>query len=146
MSTSAEGERPSIYVSFLLSDSAIPDWPSCVANLAYRTVLVALIIHTGTDVDPTHWDMSERDVYDRRCFYYNLLQADPWQVSWLLYCCTINAISDVRAQSTYSGRPPALAESMGDCKVPSEADEEKFQEGEYAIGCKSVFLVIVESS
>ncbi|KAI0696518.1 hypothetical protein BC835DRAFT_1271862 [Cytidiella melzeri] len=66
-------------------------------------------------VDPTHWNMSDEDVYDRRSFYWNLLQGDTWQ-------------------SIYSGRPSALMSVMTDCQIPSEDDEAKFQQGEYALG------------
>ncbi|KAI0088250.1 hypothetical protein BDY19DRAFT_891233 [Irpex rosettiformis] len=87
------------------------------ANMAntYALVNMAGSVAQRVDIDPTHWKMSDEDVYDRRCCFWGLLQGDLWQ-------------------SIYSGRPSALAPTLGDCKIPSSDEEDKFQQGEYATG------------
>ncbi|KAI0826144.1 hypothetical protein BC629DRAFT_1690247 [Irpex lacteus] len=89
------------------------------ANMANSYALLNLACKVaqwiGLHVDPTHWDMRDEDVYDRRCCYWGLLQGDLWQ-------------------SIYSGRPSALVTNLGDCKIPSDDDEDRFQQGEYTAG------------
>ncbi|KAI0342425.1 hypothetical protein BDW22DRAFT_1330929 [Trametopsis cervina] len=100
----------SIYCGMSGSESNMAN-QYAILNLACSVAQTVIL----TDVDPVHWNMSEKDVYDRRCCYWNILRADLWQ-------------------SIYSGRPPALALTVGNCKMQTEHDEEKYQAHEYTIG------------
>ncbi|KAI0795508.1 hypothetical protein C8Q75DRAFT_454329 [Abortiporus biennis] len=69
----------------------------------------------GLHVDPSTWGLDEKTAYERRAYYWNLLQADLWQ-------------------SLATGRPPSLANTVGTVRVPSKLEEQQFQLGEITLG------------
>ncbi len=93
------------------------------------------------DIDPGNWGLKGKDAYDRRCYFWNLLQGDMWQVS------TGSAVywpsSKICSQSLGTGRPPALADLYSNCKVPTELEEREYQQHEHAaLGCESFWFMV----
>lgn len=35
----------------------------------------------AVDIDPSHWKLSSKDAYDRRIYFWTLLQGELWQAS-----------------------------------------------------------------
>ncbi|KAJ3551352.1 hypothetical protein NM688_g4752 [Phlebia brevispora] len=66
------------------------------------------------DIDPSHWKMSDKEMYARRIYFWNLLQGD------LVQCMG-------------TGRPPALADVRHNVKIPTEEEERAYQEKEIAV-------------
>ncbi|EKM56701.1 uncharacterized protein PHACADRAFT_183301 [Phanerochaete carnosa HHB-10118-sp] len=67
----------------------------------------------GLHIDPDHWKLSPKEAYARRTYFWNLLQGDIWQ-------------------SMGTGRPPALANAYGHCRIPTVLEEQQYQRGEYS--------------
>ena len=43
------------------------------------------------DIDPSHWKLSPKDAYDRRTYFWTLLQGELWQVGATLALAQHNA-------------------------------------------------------
>ncbi|EDR10520.1 uncharacterized protein LACBIDRAFT_317008 [Laccaria bicolor S238N-H82] len=72
-------------------------------------------LQIGFHVDPVIWGLKGREAYDRRVYFWNLMSAVLWQ-------------------SLVTGRPPSLLTSYVDCRIPTEEDEDLFQQGEVPLG------------
>ena len=42
---------------------------------------IVILIFLIVDIDPSHWNLDEKTAYERRVYFWNLIQADLWQVS-----------------------------------------------------------------
>ncbi|PPQ66791.1 hypothetical protein CVT24_008700 [Panaeolus cyanescens] len=69
----------------------------------------------GLHIDPSMWSFEEREAYDRRVYFWNLMGGVLWQ-------CLLN------------GRPSSMLMSYIDCRIPSADDERTFHDGEAPLG------------
>ncbi|KAI0080409.1 hypothetical protein K474DRAFT_1704716 [Panus rudis PR-1116 ss-1] len=69
----------------------------------------------GLHVDPSHFGLDEKTSYERRSNFWNLVQGDMWQ-------------------SLGTGRPPCMVNVARGCRLPTEEEEARFQEGEIPAG------------
>ncbi|KIY70219.1 hypothetical protein CYLTODRAFT_371322 [Cylindrobasidium torrendii FP15055 ss-10] len=88
-------------------------------NLETSSTLLSLAMQValriGCHIDPTTWGFSDKEAYDRRVYWWNLVSANTWQ-------------------SLVTGRPPVLPQGFLTCKIPSPEDEAKYQSGEVPLG------------
>ncbi|CAL1709670.1 unnamed protein product [Somion occarium] len=99
----------SIYNGLCGKESSLPN------TYALLNIAGIMAQRIGLHIDPSHWNMDEKTSYDRRAYFWNLLQGDSWQ-------------------SLGTGRPPSLANSSDRCRFPSEEEEARFQQGEVPLG------------
>jgi len=79
--------------------------PLCTISLPHCTVTEADI-----HVDPSLWGIKGKEAYDRRAYFWNLLQPILWQ-------------------SLVTGRPPAILGTFIDCHKLSTQEEETYEQG-----------------
>ncbi|KAH8097119.1 hypothetical protein BXZ70DRAFT_895415 [Cristinia sonorae] len=97
----------SIYNGMCGKESAVPN--------TYALTNLAGIMAQKVHMDPSVWKMDEKTCYERRTYFWSLLQAD------VLMCLS-------------SGRPPAISNSGIHVRIPTEMEEQKHQVGENEIG------------
>ncbi|KAG8216043.1 hypothetical protein J3R82DRAFT_8041 [Butyriboletus roseoflavus] len=79
-------------------------------NLAAQVAL-----QTGFHKDPSIWGITGREAYDRRTYFWSLLNGTLWQ-------------------SLVAGRPPVIIPSLIDCYMPTVEEEDMYQSGEIPLG------------
>ncbi|TRM67025.1 hypothetical protein BD626DRAFT_396566 [Schizophyllum amplum] len=67
------------------------------------------------DIDPSMWQFTGQEAYERRAYFWNLLSAVMWQ-------------------SLVTGRPPVILSTFIDCRIPTSEEEDLYQEGEVPVG------------
>ncbi|KAL1717598.1 hypothetical protein EV715DRAFT_274111 [Schizophyllum commune] len=84
-------------------------------NLLSMAGQAALPYTHGADIDPSMWQFTGQEAYERRAYFWNLLAAIMWQ-------------------SLVTGRPPIILSTFIDCRIPTSEEEELYQEGEVPVG------------
>ncbi|KAL1745949.1 hypothetical protein HDZ31DRAFT_35219 [Schizophyllum fasciatum] len=85
-------------------------------SMAGQAALRCYRAHTrGADIDPSMWQFTGQEAYERRAYFWNLLSAIMWQ-------------------SLVTGRPPVILSTFIDCRIPTSEEEELYQEGEVPVG------------
>ncbi|KAJ7594047.1 hypothetical protein C8J56DRAFT_426624 [Mycena floridula] len=84
-------------------------------SYALLTLAAQVALKIGFHIDPSMWGLSGKEAYERRTYFWNLLQACLWQ-------------------SLVTGRPPAILSLYIDCRIPTPEEEEIFQQGEVPLG------------
>ncbi|KAI0795509.1 hypothetical protein C8Q75DRAFT_454538 [Abortiporus biennis] len=82
---------------------------------ALLNVASTLAQRIGLHIDPSRWGLDRKTCYERRTCFWNLVCGDLWQ-------------------SLGTGRPPSMANTIGDCQIPTEQEEQEFQRGELSLG------------
>jgi hypothetical protein len=85
------------------------------------------------DMDPSLWKIEGKEAYDRRAYFWNLLQPTLWQVSNFSF--VVAPVHELFSQSLVTGRPPTISKPFIDCRIPSDEDEKKFETGDAPLGC-----------
>ncbi|KDQ50937.1 hypothetical protein JAAARDRAFT_543076 [Jaapia argillacea MUCL 33604] len=88
-------------------------------NLEHTYILLTLscqiALRIGLHMDPSFWGINGRQAYERRAYFWNLLAGDLWQ-------------------SMVTGRPPVIRPPFIRCDIPTQHDEEIYQQGEVPLG------------
>ncbi|GLB35003.1 putative fungal specific transcription factor [Lyophyllum shimeji] len=72
-------------------------------------------VRIGFHIDPSLWGFVDKEAYDRRVYFWNLMAGVLWQ-------------------SLVTGRPPALLTTYIDCRLPTAEEEVRFQQDEVPLG------------
>ncbi|KZP29231.1 hypothetical protein FIBSPDRAFT_727667 [Athelia psychrophila] len=81
----------------------------------YSLLNMAGEVALAVNMDPSLWGFAGKEAYERRTYFWSLLQGTLWQ-------------------SLITGRPPAILETFIDCRLPTAADEEAYTHGEVPLG------------
>ncbi|KNZ81115.1 hypothetical protein J132_03107 [Termitomyces sp. J132] len=84
-------------------------------ELSYALLDLASQVAVRVYIDPSLWGFSDKEAYDRRVYFWNLMAGVLWQ-------------------SLVTGRPPSLLTTYIDCRLPTTAEEDLFQQDEVPLG------------